>query len=142
MEECIEVTATWENIHRLISFVDDLELKWSLSHDQAYIVRLVVEEMVTNIVKYGYHADPNGRIIVCCAYEGEVLRITIRDQGQPFDPRDIPDPDLSTDLTTRAIGGLGVFLVRTMCDDLTYRHDTTSGWNELVATKSGRETHV
>lgn len=142
MEECIEVTATWENIHRLISFVDDLELKWSLTHDQAYIVRLVIEEMTTNIVKYGYNADPAGRIIVCCACEGDTLRITIRDQGQPFDPRDIPDPDLTSDLNVRSIGGLGVFLVRTMCDQLAYHHDTASGWNELVAIKSGRDGHV
>lgn len=131
----ISVPARWESIEHLLSFVDTLETHMELSEDQAYLLRLVVEEIATNIVKYSYDHHVDGMIeLVCETGDGE-LRVIIRDHGRPFDPRDCPPPDMSENVMERSIGGLGIFLVREMCDTLSYQHDTSSGWNELVVIK-------
>ncbi|MEI8306401.1 MAG: ATP-binding protein [Chloroflexales bacterium] len=136
MQQSIEVHADWGSITTLMAFTDSVEVSLPLTADQSYLMRLVIEEIATNIVKYGY-TDANRDVIhlVCSCDEG-TLRMSIRDRGDPFDPRDQPDPDLSdTDPTSRMIGGLGLYFVREFADDLSYEHDDTSGWNELVVIK-------
>lgn len=142
MTQSIEVLAVPENIPRLIAFSDSVEQTLPLSLEQCYLMRLAIEEIGTNIIKFSYaHARP-GPIQVACTCEDERLCVIIRDRGRPFDPRDAPPPDLSSDLASRAVGGLGVFLVRELADDLTYRHDPISGWNELVITKANEASDV
>jgi anti-sigma regulatory factor (Ser/Thr protein kinase) len=134
MNQCIEVPASQAGVLRLIAFADEVEQRDPLSFDQSYLLRLVIEEIATNIVKYGYPQDAPGVIQLQCVYGDGLLRVIIRDRGRPFDPREHPDPDMG-DIATRQIGGLGLFLVRESADDLQYHHDPASGWNELVAIK-------
>lgn len=136
MEQCIEVPAKWDHIESLMAFADQIEAHLPLSADQHYLVRLVIEEFATNIIKYSYDEHAPGVIQVQCAFDGDILRVTLRDHGRPFDPRDPPPPDLEADLETRDVGGLGIYLVREMCDDLLYHHDPHSGWNELTVIKA------
>jgi anti-sigma regulatory factor (Ser/Thr protein kinase) len=131
----IEVPASHAGVLRLIAFADEVERCDPLSFDQSYLLRLVIEEIGTNIVKYGYQQDAPGVIQLQCVYGDGLLRVIIRDHGRPFDPRAQPDPDVSGGIATRQIGGLGLFLVRESADDLQYHHDPASGWNELVAIK-------
>jgi anti-sigma regulatory factor (Ser/Thr protein kinase) len=142
MERRIEVPAEWEGITRLMAFADTVEQELPLSADQHYLVRLVIEEIATNIVKYGYEEQHPGVIRARCACNDGVLHVTISDHGRPFDPRDPPDPDFGDDVETRSVGGLGIFLVRELCDDIDYQHNPMSGWNELTVTKAERKTDV
>jgi anti-sigma regulatory factor (Ser/Thr protein kinase) len=136
MKQQIEVPGEWDSIATLMAFTDSVESRLPLSADQSYLMRLVIEEIATNIVKYGYTAASRDVIQLTCVCEGDLLSITIRDRGVPFDPRQHPDPDLSADeASERALGGLGLFFVREMADHLEYRHDPASGWNELKVTK-------
>jgi anti-anti-sigma factor len=138
MRQAIEVPAVWESIGRLIGFADQAERELALNADQAYLLRLVIEEITTNIVKYGF-PDAPGVIAMICEADDEALRVTLRDNGRPFDPVEAPDPDLSDDLASRPLGGLGLYFVREFADDLTYQHDPATGWNELRIVKSRRE---
>jgi len=135
MNQSIEVPANNAGVLRLITFADEVEQRNQLSFEQSYMLRLVIEEIGTNIVKYGYQQKAPGVIQLRCTYSDGMLRVIIRDHGRPFDPRAHPDPDVSADIATRPIGGLGLFLVRASVDDLEYHHDPASGWNELMASK-------
>jgi len=136
LQQSIEVLADWESITTLIAFTDRVEAYLPLTADQSYLMRLVIEEIATNIVKYGY-SDANRDVIqLACSCDEGTLRISIRDRGEPFDPRHQPDPDLSdADPSSRAIGGLGLYFVREFADDLSYERDDASGWNELTVIK-------
>jgi anti-sigma regulatory factor (Ser/Thr protein kinase) len=142
MNQCIEVPATHAGVLRLIAFADEAEQRDTLSFDQSYLLRLVIEEIATNIVKYGYAQGAPGPIQLRYSHERGVLRVVIRDHGQPFDPREHPDPDMSDDPATREIGGLGLFLVRESADELHYSHNPASGWNELVVIKTEENADV
>jgi anti-sigma regulatory factor (Ser/Thr protein kinase) len=135
VDQCIEVSAGHDGIVRLLAFTDEVERQLPLSPDQSYLLRLVVEEIATNIVKYGYGKGAPGVIRLCCSCDDKVLRVSMRDHGKPFDPREAPDPQMGDDVATRPVGGLGVYLVRAFADDLRYHHDAASGWNELVVVK-------
>lgn len=136
MKQQIEVPGEWDSIATLMAFADSVESHLPLSPDQCYLLRLVIEEIATNIVKYGYANAARDIIQFTCVCEGDTLRVTIRDRGHPFDPRDHPDPDLSAnEAADRSVGGLGLFFVRQLADHVDYSHDPASGWNELTVIK-------
>lgn len=136
MKQQIEVPADWDSIATLMAFADSVESFLPLTSEQSYLLRLVIEEIATNIVKYGYDDTNRATIRLRCSYDAGALTVTIRDRGNPFDPRDHPDPDLSdTNPASRGIGGLGLFFVRAFADHLSYHHDAAGGWNELTVIK-------
>lgn len=136
MKQQIEVPGDSDAIATLEAFTDSVETCLPLSAGQSYLMRLVIEEIVTNIVKYGYSDDNRDIIQLTCSCEDGTLRVTIRDRGRPFDPRDHPDPDLSSDDPhARSVGGLGLYFVREFADQLSYHHDLANGWNELSVIK-------
>lgn len=136
----IEVDARWENLPTLTDFTAEIEQSYDLTAEQAFVLGLVVEEIVTNIIKYSYK-DEGGPLQILCAVSDTMLTLKIRDRGEPFSPEEAAAPDLGDSVADRTVGGLGVFLVREMADSLEYRHDPESGWNELVVTK-GKALHA
>lgn len=94
-------------------------------------IRLSVEEAVSNVVNYAYiHGE--GWIEVGTSRDGNLLVITLKDSGKPFDPLGKPDPDLSLPAEQREIGGLGIFLCKKMMDSIGYEY--SDGCNVLTMT--------
>jgi serine/threonine-protein kinase RsbW len=84
---------------------------------------LVLEEILINVARYAYAPD-QGVVEVACSAEGAgKLRVEIGDFGRVFNPLEADPPDLSRGLADRPIGGLGVFLVRSMVDSIDYRRE-------------------
>jgi serine/threonine-protein kinase RsbW len=96
-------------------------------------VQTAVDEACTNIIKYAY-SEKGGVITLTCELQGNDFVVTIRDKGKPFDPSSVPPPDLEADLDKRKIGGLGIYLMRIMMDDVSYSFDAEKG-NTLVMRK-------
>ena len=142
MRQQIEVAANTTGLAQLMSFSDMAERALPLLDEQCFVMRLTIEEIATNIIKYGYSGDPAGPIQVECWCEHGELHVVIRDRGTPFDPHSAPAPDLVADLAQRKIGGLGLFLVRELADELIYRHAPATGWNELSVLKRGEASSV
>ena len=94
------------------------------SNPQAlYHAQLAVEEIGTNIIKYGYDDGLEHRINVDVAVDGDHVTIRIEDDGKPFNPLDAPHPKLDLPIEQRPIGGLGVFIVKSVADSVDYRRD-------------------
>ena len=91
--------------------VDD-ELKYDLV--------LAVDEACTNIIMHGYEGVTTGQITVMFGTNKEQLRITISDSGRPFDPDHAPLPDFLSPAQDRPIGGLGVYLLKLIADEVLY----------------------
>ncbi len=84
---------------------------------------LVLEEILVNIARYGYPAG-NGAAEVAFAPDGPgKLYVEISDWGNAFNPLDVEPPDFSRGLAERPIGGLVVFLVRSLVSDIAYRRE-------------------
>jgi anti-sigma regulatory factor (Ser/Thr protein kinase) len=88
--------------------------------DAVYLADLTLEELVTNIVKYGYDDENEHRIDITVVLDDGGMRLCICDDGHPFNPLDAPDPDTTLAAEDRPIGGLGIHLVRKMTDQVEY----------------------
>lgn len=99
----------------------------------SYAIRLVCEEIIVNIIHYAYPNTADGYIGIGIVDDGLALRITIRDGGKPFNPLEHECPDTAQALEDRRIGGLGIFLVRQMADEVDYTY--TDGENRLLLIK-------
>jgi anti-sigma regulatory factor (Ser/Thr protein kinase) len=83
-------------------------------------VRLVIEELVVNIVRYGYDDHNAHRIDLDVRTEPRRVAVTIEDDGRPFDPIEAPPPAPYEQRSGRQTGGLGIFLVKQLTSELTY----------------------
>jgi len=107
------------------------EAGWS--GDLALQIELVCEELLVNIMDYGYPERTPGEIEITLETRSSDIRITVTDDGVAFDPWQQPSPDLDAPLEARQPGGLGLLLVRTIMNVYTYR--CINGRNQVVLTK-------
>jgi len=96
-------------------------------------VQMAIDEACTNIIRYAY-PEQKGTITLICKLVNDDFTVTIRDRGKPFDPSSVPAPDLHADLDKRRIGGLGIYFMRKMMDEVSYSLDAEGG-NELTMRK-------
>ena len=91
-----------------------------------------MDELVVNIMDYGYD-DSDHEIDITFTSEEDAVTIEINDEGRSFDPlNDAPEPDLTSPIEDRQVGGLGVYLARTMMDELVYRREGNRNYLTLM----------
>ena len=104
------------------------------SPDATFLVRLAIEELVTNCIKYGYDtAGSEHAIDVSLSIADHALTVVVVDDGHEFDPLSTVPPDLSLPLEQRSVGGLGIHLLRELADDV--RYERLDGMNRLTLVK-------
>ncbi len=112
--------ARMENLESFRSYVIDKAASWGILDEMLFKIELVLEELLTNVIRYGY-ADGAGDIEVGCNRLGDTtFHLFIRDWGNEFNPLAKEDPDLTKGIDERPIGGLGIHLVRKMVDKISY----------------------
>ena len=86
-------------------------------------VRLIVEELASNAIDHGAAELPVGQheLSVNIAIDGDRLSLEFRDTGAPFDPLSAAEPDLDADIDDRPLGGLGLYLIRQLAEDIRYQ---------------------
>ena len=99
-----------------------------------YLANLAIEELVTNCTKYGYDDSAEHIIEIELKLSARELIITVTDDGHPFNPLELPEPDTNLPEEDLPIGGLGIHLLRKMSDGMDYAR--TDGKNRLTLRKS------
>jgi anti-sigma regulatory factor (Ser/Thr protein kinase) len=84
---------------------------------------LILEEILVNVARYAYSPESGAVEVAYTPVGPHQLRVEIADFGRVFNPLQADPPDLSRGLAERPIGGLGVFLVRSMVDSIAYRRE-------------------
>lgn len=129
----LEFRARLDNLAEIRDFVGVSALELGLDGPAVEDIKVCVDEAATNIVKHGYGNQEGGLSVEVSREAGEIV-IKIIDQAPPFDPETAPRPDLGLPLHDRAIGGMGVHLIRTLTDGLSHTAGPEGG-NELVLRK-------
>lgn len=111
--------------------------RWLESRDAfagaEYLALLAVEELVTNCIKYAYDDTSEHWIRIGLDLSADAMAVSIQDDGHPFDPWSLPEPDTSLPIEDRPIGGLGIHLLRNLFDTLDYSR--VDGHNLVVLWK-------
>ena len=104
------------------------------NEDLRFKIRLSIEETVENVVQYAYK-DSIGWMEVETNLDDKalMLTVTLKDAGKPFNPLEMPDPDITSSVEERKIGGLGIYLCKQLMDEVLYRYE--DGCNILTMKK-------
>ena len=94
---------------------------------------IALEELLTNIISYGYEDEHEHTIALRLSDAINELTVEMEDDGRPFNPLEKPDPDVTLPLEEREVGGLGIYLVRQFMTDLAYQR--AEGKNRIMLKK-------
>jgi anti-sigma regulatory factor (Ser/Thr protein kinase) len=120
-------------ISLLAGFMDKVAEENDLDPGLAMQLNLAIEEATTNVIMYAYPEGTEGKVELGASRQGDNLIFTLADWGKPFDPTTAPKADISASLEDRPIGGLGIHLVRTIMDGVSYKR--AEGKNVLTMIK-------
>lgn len=107
-------------ISQLEPFMEKLSEAYGISPDVQFQLNLALDEALANSINYAYPEGTEGSIILEAETEGNMLVLRLMDFGTPFDPTIQGDVDTTLSVEQRPIGGLGIFLIKKMMDDVTY----------------------
>jgi serine/threonine-protein kinase RsbW len=124
---------TAEGVARVTAAFDAFAEERKLSPLLIGSVQVVLDELLSNTVKAGYPAGGPGTIEATFDVADGRLHVTLTDDGIEFDPLAREDPDLAAPIEERPIGGLGIYLVKQLMDDVAY--ERRDGWNRLRLAK-------
>lgn len=127
----LTVPASLRSLEILNEFVRVHAEAAQFSGDRIREVELALEEALVNVFRYAYPGE-GGDVTVICRVEDGRMVVVICDRGIPFNLLDVPGPDISADVEERRVGGLGVYLIRRMADDVRYRRDGDRNLLELT----------
>jgi serine/threonine-protein kinase RsbW len=123
MTETLEINLTnkLSELDRFNQTLAEFGRRHSLADKVVHDLSLALEEILTNIISYGYADNREHEIRVRLNVQPGEVRAELEDDGQPFNPLAAPGPDTTKPLEERTIGGLGIHLVRNLMDGLEYK---------------------
>ena len=124
----LSVTPTMETVPQVAAFVEEHLEAFEVPMKLSMKLMVAVDEIYSNIVRYSGAGEAQIRLIK----EADTLRLIFRDNGKPYNPLDAKEPDITASAEDRAIGGLGIFMVRKMMDHVEYMYK--DGQNVLTLT--------
>ncbi|MFZ5882164.1 MAG: ATP-binding protein [Chloroflexota bacterium] len=127
--------AKFEFLDEIREFVGKVARAGGFSEREIYNIQLASDEAASNIIEHAYAGISNGTLEVSCEVKDGVMTIILVDHGAPFDPSEIPAPDLTADLSERKIGGLGIYLMRKLMDEVHYKAEPEKNRNTLTMIK-------
>ena len=123
-----------EELTSLAEEIEKLANEWDLSQKLAMNISLVVEEALSNIIFYAFTDGNNHEIHISISVTNNRLNIEFTDDGIPFNPLSHQKPDVELPLEERSVGGLGIFLMSQIMDEMNYTRKKEQ--NILTLTKS------
>ena len=126
----ITITNVPSELARVGTLVDRFAAENQMSSDETADLQVALDEILTNIIKYGYTDERAHEISVRLVIESGILVVTIEDDGRAFDPLTLPEPDVNAPLQKRRPGGLGVHFVRHLMTEVKYNR--SANLNRLV----------
>jgi len=123
-----------DELSSLAEKIETLAEEWELSQDLTMKINLVVEEALSNIIFYAFNDKDTHKIRISVSIDTNNLEIVLKDDGVPFNPLSQQKPDINLAAEERPVGGLGIFLMSQVMDDMHYSRDKNQ--NVLILKKS------
>lgn len=134
----LTVPARFDQLETVRQFVVRAARDAGLNEKGVAAVEMAVDEACSNIIEHAYKGMAGGQIECTCFIDDRSLTVVLHDYGHPFDFASVPPPDLESSLEERRVGGLGVFLMRALMDEVRYEN-LGQGGNLLTMVKYLRE---
>jgi len=133
----LKVKSKTENLSEIRDFVSSNAARAGISSSAIDNIILAVDEACTNIIKHAYKLSPQGEILIKINYDENTFTITIIDYGKSFEPDRVPRPDLQKYYREHRVGGLGMYLIKSLMDDVKYT-SIPGKYNQVLLSKNIR----
>ena len=124
---------TFKILDDIRSFVGDQARQAGFNAKDIYSIQLATDEAASNVIEHAYGENPGEQFDVSCEFQNDRLVIILMDHGKTFEPSRVEEPNLNADLFERKIGGLGIYLMHKLMDEV--RYETTPAGNRLTLIK-------
>lgn len=133
-EKEILIKSRTENLTTVREFISKIVEEIRTPKDIAADIVLAVDEACTNIIKHAYKFLPDGDILIKLKYSKNKIEVKITDHGMPFSAETVPVPDLKKYFEEKRVGGLGMYLMKSLMDSVNYK--TVPGkYNQVLLIK-------
>jgi serine/threonine-protein kinase RsbW len=129
--------ANFKNLEAISNFIVKRAEEAGFSPNDVYAIQTAVDEACSNIIDHAYGGENIGGIRIKIKEDDESLKIILRDTGKPFDPDDVPKPDITSPLEIRRERGLGIFFMQRLMDEVNFKFSEKRG-NKLTLVKNKR----
>lgn len=119
-EAILTVKGVYSNLGKIGDFVESFATKAGLDLRSIYAVQMAVDEACSNIIEHGYGGEGKGDISLQFLQLEDGIKVIIQDKAKPFDPDIVPPPNIHAPLEERPEGGLGLFLMRRLMDEVRF----------------------
>ena len=126
--------ADFEHLDAIRDFVGEAATQAGFSSQDVYSVQLATDEACSNVIEHAYKDTSGGDIEVTCEVNPGEVKIIIHDHGVQFDMGKVKKPNLSRRLEDREIGGLGVYFIYKLMNDVQFVSTKKEG-NTLTMVK-------
>lgn len=128
----LRLSADLNDLPRAIAWLDALSERDAWPERTRFTLHLSIEEALVNVMSYGFvgRQAEDASIELSYALADGLARLTLEDNGVPFDPTGLPEPEVPEDVASATVGGHGVQLMRHLLDEFSYCH--VDGHNRLI----------
>jgi serine/threonine-protein kinase RsbW len=116
----LKVSSKTENLEIIRDFIRAITGNIGFNEDSREQIALAVDEACTNVIKHAHGYDARRMVEIRVELDKEKIAITIADKGKGFDPENLPRPDVSRYIHEARMGGLGIHLMRSLMDQVSY----------------------
>lgn len=139
-EKELLIKSRTENLTTVRDFISSVVKEVNIPQDITGDVVLAVDEACTNIIKHAYKFLPDGDINIKIKYSPKKIIVEITDHGTPFSPDTVPTPDLKKYFEEKRVGGLGMYLMKSLMDNVEYK-SVPGKYNQVFLTKKLNSTN-
>ena len=116
----LHVPSSTQNLAMIRDFVASVGQQAGLADDDVAKLELAVDEACTNVIEHAHHGDATKDVVVRATFDEKTLRLEVLDSGSGFDPTAVPEADLPRLVHERKSGGLGLKVMQTLMDEVSY----------------------
>lgn len=131
----LNVKSRTENLSLIRDFINSSASEINIPKDIVENIILAVDEACTNIIKHAYKNAPDGNILIKVKPTSKKFVVSIIDNGISFNPDTVPEPDLQKYYRQKRVGGLGIYLMKTLMDEVKYI-SKPGKYNEVLLSKN------
>jgi serine/threonine-protein kinase RsbW len=131
---CLKLPGKTDNLELIRNFVSAVARKVGFGDDDISKIELSVDEACTNVIEHAHHRDARRDLDLAIKIDCEKLAVVVTDHGEGFRFKDVQVPDMKTYIAELRVGGLGIFLMKTLMDEVEY-HSKPGLKNEVRMVK-------
>jgi len=127
IKRTLTVPGCFESLAAIADFIAETGLDAGFDQDTIFHVQMAVDEACSNVIEHAYDWQEPGKINLQCDCQGQEWVVVIHDTGTPFDPALVPEPNLNASLEDIKTGGLGLYFMRQLMDQVEFTFDAEKG---------------